>query len=105
MKTLHHIALALFLFLVYVWLVQHFYLFLVRDECQDLGGLYQPAHALCSGLLDPVPDYGASMSFHRWLIVLGIPAGLMAGLHISVYALVSFVLERRRAARRSSRRR
>lgn len=104
MKTTHHVALAIVLFFVYIWLVQHMYLFMVRDACREAGGVYQSAFRLCSGLVNPEPDFGARMSYLRWLMVLGIPALLLIGVQISLHALATALASRKRGSRGRSRR-
>lgn len=88
MKTLHHVLLGIALFFMYVYVAQQLYLFMFRDACQDAGGAYQAAYRLCTGLTTQEPDLGARMPYWRWLLILGIPAGLMVALQLSVQALV-----------------
>lgn len=88
MKTWHHVLLAVLLFFVYVLLVQQLYLILFQGACKEAGGTYQEAYRLCSGLTNQEADLGARMPYLRWLLLLGAPAILLAGLQLILHALV-----------------
>lgn len=105
MKIYQHIILSLLLFLAYVLLVQVFYLEMFKDSCEEAGGVYQAAYGLCSGLVNQEPDFGAHMSYLRWLFILGMPAILAIATQVSVHAIVVAITQRRRRLKDRLRRR
>jgi hypothetical protein len=89
MRRAGNIVLFLALFALYAWLCRRLFIILEVDACLDAGGSFNYAAGRCVGAtpVDLAP-LALLAPFALWLILLGLPALVVGGLHISIKQLL-----------------
>lgn len=92
--------LVLVMFAVYTWLCRELYLFFDQDACLDGGGVYNTSLRACIGSsFGDNFNVGARASYWFWLLLLGLPALVVAFAYSIATRLT--VLLRKRASNRA----